>query len=204
MNKLKKQKFSHKLFSSYLDDGERIVDIAHRHILVFKVAAAKTSFFGLILPLFLWYIFPQVPPLFPVAWMIVGVVGMVYHFVDWYFDVWLLTNMGVVDVERNGFFDVSATRIEYHMIEGISYQINGFVRTMFSYGDITIDKLGTKTAVVLRDAASPKKLERRVLKLQDQYVRTRSVRDHDALKGMLSDMIAYHVNSGRVDSTHFD
>ena len=201
MKNKRKTKLSHRLFSSYLDEGERIVDIAHSHILVFKVAAGKASFFGIILPLFLWYLFPTVPPLFPIAWICVGLVSLVYHFVDWYFDAWLLTNMGVIDVERNGFFDVSATRIEYHMMEGISYQINGILRTIFGYGDITIDKLGTKTSVILRDAANPKKLERRVLKLQDQYIRTRSVRDHGALKDMLSEMIAFHANKKNIDYT---
>lgn len=201
MKKLKKTRtFADRIFASYLDDGETIQEVAHRHILVFKIAAAKASFFGIMLPLFLWYVFPQVPPLFPVLWLIFGVGSLGYHFIDWYFDVWLLTNMGVIDIERNGLFDVNSTRIDYHMIEGISYQISGIIRTIFSYGDITIDKLGNKTSVILRDAASPKKLERTVLKFQDKYVRTRSVRDHHTLKDMLSEMIAYHANGNHIDS----
>ena len=81
---------------------------------------------------------------------------------------------------------------EDDMMEGMSYTIKGGIPTIFNYGDITVDKLGAQTFVVLKDASSPKKLERLVMKLQEKYVYERSVRDHHTLKGMLSDMIAYH------------
>ena len=182
-----KSKFGKKIFASYLDKGEKIIHIAHRHILRFKIDAAKTTFFGLILPLFFYFLFPQALPIL-VIWAVVGFFGVLYHFIDWFFDVWLLTTAGVVDIERNGIFDVTTTRIEYHMIEGIAYTIKGFWPTLFNYGDITIDKLGAKTSVMLKDAASPNKLERLVMECQEKYVYDRSIRDHHALKDMLSEL----------------
>ncbi len=195
---MKKKKIQHKLFASYLDDGEKIVHIAHKHPLVLKIKGAKTSFFGIMLPTILYFfVFQDYLTVFLVWWG-VGAIGMFYHFIDWYFDAWLLTNIGIVDVEQNGFFDMTSTRIEYHMIEGISYTINGFWRTVFNFGDITVDKLGAKTSVVLRDANNPKKLERLVMKFQEKYVFEKSVRDHSKLKDMLSEMIAYHVQGDKI------
>ncbi len=188
----------YRLFASYLDDGERILHVAHKHILILKIDAAKTTFFGLIVPIIGYFIFPQFLFIFAV-WGLVGLGGLLYHYLDWYFDAWLLTNIGVVDVERNGLLDVTSTRIEYHMIEGISYTIKGWLPTIFGYGDITIDKLGAKTSVVLKDAAAPKKLERLVMKCQEKYVYDRSIRDHHALKDMLSEMIAYHAQNKKID-----
>lgn len=184
-------KFRERIFSGYLDEGEKIIRVAHRHIIIFKLDAAKPFFFGIAIPFVLYLFFPQVLPLF-VLWWIGGLLGVFYYFIDWYYDVWLLTDFGVVDIERNGLFDITATRVEYHMMEGMSYTIKGVIPTIFNYGDITVDKLGAQTFVVLKDAASPKKLERLVMKLQEKYVYERSVRDHHTLKGMLSDMIAYH------------
>jgi len=191
-------KFGHRFFKNHLDDGEEILDVWHRHLLVFKIAVAKTAFFGLVLPVVFYYLFPQFL-LVSLIWGFVGFMGGLYHFFDWYFDVWILTTTGVIDIEYNGFFDMTSTRIEYHMIEGIEYQIKGFVRTVFNYGDVTIDKLGASTSVVLKDARSPKKLEKLVLTLQDRFVYDRSVRDHHALKDMLSEMIAYHVQNNKID-----
>lgn len=192
-------KFRDRIFASYLDDGERILHIAHRHLLIFKIDSAKPFFFGIVIPVVLYLFFPQAWPLFAL-WCFGGLLGIIYVFIDWYYDAWLLTNIGVVDIERNGLFDITATRVDYHMMEGMAYTIKGVMQTIFNFGDITIDKLGAQTAVNLKDAASPKKLERLVMKCQDTYVNDRSVRDHVALKGMLSDMIAYHVQNDKIDN----
>ncbi len=190
-------------YSRYLDDGERVIDVVHRHILIYKVNASKTSFFGVVLPIILYLFFPQAL-LFLLIWLVCGLVGLLYHFIDWYFDCWLLTNFGVIDLDREGLFSMMATRIDYHMIEGISYTIKGFWRTIFNFGDITIDKLGAKTSVVLLDAASPQKVERKIMEYQEKFVSEKSVRDHHALKDMLANMIAYHIQNNKIDSSDKD
>lgn len=194
-------KLRHYIFSSHLDEGEKILEVAHRHALVLKFDSFKTFMFGVIFPTLLYLIFPQA--LFIcIVWWVIGFMGMLYHFIDWYFDAWLITNMGVIDIERNGLWERSSTRIEYHMIEGIGYTIKGFLQTIFNYGDITIDKLGAQTSVVLRDASSPKKVERKIMKYQEKFVSSKSIRDHGALKDMLSEMIAYHVQNGKIADPH--
>lgn len=194
-----KMKLRDRIFASYLDEGEKIMHVAHRHVLMFQIDAAKPFFFGIVIPVILYLFFPLVWPLFAL-WGFGGLLGIFYYFIDWYYDVWLLTNIGVVDIERNGLFDITATRVDYHMIEGLAYNIKGFVQTMLRFGDMTIDKLGAQTFLVLKDAASPKKLERLVMRFQDKYVNERSVRDHHALKDMLSEMIAYHVQNKKIDN----
>ena len=59
--------------------------------------------------------------------------------------------------------------------------------------DIILDKLGSQTTLVLKDAGRPKKVERVLIKFQDKYAHEKGMRDHNALKDMLSAMIAYHV-----------
>lgn len=186
-------------FSRFLDDGEKVLHIAHRNILIFLYNSSKALFFGLLLPSLMFVVFPDLVLAWGI-WAAVGVFGVFYNFVDWYFDVWLLTNVGVIDIDRNGFFDITSTRIEYHMMEGVSYTIRGFWRTVFNFGDVTIDKLGAQTSVVLEDSIHPKKLESKILEFQDKYVTSRSIRDHQALKTMLSEMIAYHVQNKKIDN----
>lgn len=193
----KRSKLSHRLFTRHLDEGERILDIAHRHVLVLKLKSAKVVFFGIAVPVFLYLLFPKLLIVF-IFWVFIGVLGFIYHFIDWYFDVWLMTTHGVIDIDRNGFFDRSSTRIDYHMIEGISYTVKGVIPTIFNYGKITIDKIGSKTSVVLEDAANPRNVERIVSKYQERFVNDKSTRDHNTLKTMLSEMIAYHVQNNKI------
>lgn len=197
-NKNSKKKPKFYFYSRYLDDGEKIIDVAHRHIFTLKIHASKTAFFGIVLPIIFYLFFPGAW-IISVIWICIGIFGLFKHFIDWYFDCWILTNYGVVDLDREGLFDMTATRVEYHMIEGISYTIKGVWNTLMNVGDITIDKLGAKTSVILLDAAHPQELERKIMDFQERYVAERSVRDHQALKDMLADMIAYHVQNNKVD-----
>lgn len=189
------------LFRNYLDkdNEERIVDVIHKHVILFKYSAGKTFLLGILAPGLLYLLFTFRPiMIISVVWGMVGLIGIFYHFVDWYFDVWLITDQGIIAVKRNGFFDVSTQRIDYHLIEDISYSVTGFTRTLLNYGDITIDRMSANTSVILCDAANPKKWARKIAAYRDQFVAEKSVRDHEQLKGMLAEMIAYHSNSGRI------
>jgi hypothetical protein len=185
------------LFAGHLDEGEEIQAVVHRHVYIYLRDSFKAMGFGLLLPFFVLWVFPGT---FPVVmlWLLFGVLGMTYHFIDWFFDAWLLTNMGIIDVEKNGLFDKSSTRIEYHMIEGIAYSVKGVLATFMGYGDITIDKMGTNTTVILKDSPSPKRVEKLLLRCQEEFVTERSYRDHSALKDMLSEMIAYHLQNDKI------
>ncbi len=191
------EKKNYMFLKKHVDDGEYILRVAHKHVLVLKIDAAKSIFFGILLPVFLYLLLPKLWLPF-LIWSFGGFLAFLYHFIDWYFDAWILTNLGVIDIERNGIFNVTSTRIDYHMMEGISYTVNGVIRTIFNYGDITIDKLGAKTSVVLKNAANPRRLERYVMKYQEKFVADKSIVDHQALKGMLAEMIAYHAHNKKI------
>jgi len=195
----KKVNFAFRLFNSHLDDGERILDIAHRHFFVLAKDSFKSLFFGLILPATLYFFLPEAW-LLVLIWVFIGFVSFSIDIFDWYFDAWLITNVGIIDVERNGLFERNSTRVDYHMIEGLSYSINGFWPTVLGYGDITLDKLGVQTALILHDANNPRDLERKILHYQEKFVTNKSIRDHNALKDMLSQMIAYHVQSEKISN----
>ncbi len=185
------------LFSGHLDDDEKILYVAHRHPFVVFKASFKILLIGVLAPIVFYLFFPQflMPAL---VWLGIGFIGFFYHYFDWYFDAWLITTMGVIDIERNGLFDRNSTRVDYHMIEGMAINISGFWNTIMNFGDITVDKLGARTMLTLVDAANPKRIERMVMRYQEQFVNEKSVRDHDALKGMLSEMIAYHIQSNKI------
>ncbi|MBD3330938.1 hypothetical protein GF354_05425 [Candidatus Peregrinibacteria bacterium] len=191
-------KVKYYLFSSHLDDNEEILDVAHRHIFLLFKCSLKTFFFFVLLPILFYLFFPQAI-FISLVWLGLGFLGMLYHFIDWYFDAWLITNTGVIDIERNGLFDRNSTRIEYHMIEGIAFNIKGFWQTVLNFGQITIDKIGASTTVILDDAASPKAIERKIIRYQEQFVNEKSLRDHHTLKSMLSEMIAYHIQNEKID-----
>lgn len=123
------------------------------------------------------------------GWAAIGTLIFLYEIMNWYLDAWVITNHGIIDLQWNSFFDKSSTRIEYHTIEGITYQIKGFWGTIMNYGDIMVERLGTGTIVTLESVAFPKKVEREVLHYQEKFVRKKNFKEETALKDMLVGML---------------
>jgi hypothetical protein len=190
-------------FSSHLEEGERILRIAHRHFFILFKASVKSFFFGIVLPIALYLFFPQLV-IVALIWLAMGIIVMFYHFIDWYFDAWIITNVAIIDIERNGLFDKKSKRIEYEMIDGIEYQITGFWQTILNFGDTSIDTMGTNLSLTLKDASNPKKLEKFITEYQEKYVNDKSFSDYNSLKTMLASMIAYHSKHGILDDKDDD
>lgn len=180
------------LYQDYLEDDEEIFFVGHRHIFIMARDFARLFVTHAILPVVLWYFFPQMFWVY-VAWAIIGAVRVLLLIQDWFYDCWLITNMGVIGVEWTGFFERTSDRVEYQSIEGVNYKIKGVLPTIFNYGNITLAKLGGPTTVTLKNAYNPKRIEKNVVKYQDKFVTKKNFTDQEVLKQLISDMVATHV-----------
>ncbi len=180
------------LFSDYLEEDEEILFVAHRHFFVFMPDLFKIIVFHGLLPAGFWYLFPQLFGIY-VVWGAIGFIRMLLVIQDWYYDSWLITNMGVVGVEWTGYFQRSSSRVEYQSIEGINCSINGVLQTIFNYGDITLSKLGGPTTVTLKEAYRPKRVEKNLVAFQEKFMTTKNFTDQEVLKQLLSDLVLEHI-----------
>jgi|WetSurMetagenome_2_1015567.scaffolds.fasta_scaffold172241_3 hypothetical protein len=184
------------LFAPYLEEGEKILKVFHRHVFVMLPDLFRVLFFGVAIPVFLFYLFPDFM-LFFVIWICVTLVRLVYILFNWYHDALLVTTVSLISVQWNGFFDRMSSRLEYHQVDGTSSEIRGFRRTLFNYGNITIQH-GSGIPIVLRDAVNPKSVEKQIMLYQDRFVSEQSLKDSDQLKDLLSAMLKHHVKTGGV------
>lgn len=195
--------FRRYLFSDYLEDEEEIIFVAHRHFFVFMPDLFRISFFHIVIPVGFWFVFPQLLWLY-IVWTAIGLIRFLFVLQDWYYDCWLITNMGVVGVEWTGYFERTSSRVEYQSIEGMSYTIKGVVRTIFNYGDVTLAKLGGATSVTLKDAYNPKRVERNLVSSQEKYLESKNFTDQEVLKQLLSDLVVQHVKKNGLPDTMED
>ncbi len=178
------------LFKSHLEEDESIRYVAHRHIFTEWRHLMKIIITGIGLPVLFYLLFPLAP--FKYVWMGWGGIGLIkfiYEIFDWYFDAWVITNLSVIDVEWQGFFNRTSTRIEYDGVAGITYNIKGFWGTVLNYGDVSLEHFISTNSVVLQNAARPKKVERQILSAQGEYMNNKTMSDHEALKQMLVNML---------------
>lgn len=185
-------KTAYYFFGEYLEKGERIHAVVHRNLAVMTPVFLKIFIIGFIFPVFVVYFFPT---LFwgGLCWMLLAIMRIFYDLYDWYYYVWLITDRGVIDIRSPSLFEVSTTRIEYHMVEGVSYTISGFWRTILGYGDVTLEKVGGNSTMAMQGLNNPKRLERQILKHQEEYMEHHNYNSHDSLKSLLSNMLYEHM-----------
>jgi hypothetical protein len=120
-------------------EGEELVFVFRRHII-----AMRKGFYGLLIPLAL----TSIPPLIwqsklelfllPIGGLVLGLVIFSYHFMLWYYTVYIVTDQRIRQVTQQGFFGTDVVELQLSKIQNISYNIPGFSGEVFGYGTLVI------------------------------------------------------------------
>ncbi|MEN9390320.1 MAG: hypothetical protein RLZZ283_420 [Candidatus Parcubacteria bacterium] len=86
---------------------------------------------------------------------------------DWYFDVWIVTNWRIIDIDQKGLFRRNtATILDLNHIQDIDTELNGILGNLFDFGSIEVQSAGTKTEFSFEDARNPVRVERLIREAQ--------------------------------------
>ena len=119
--------------------NEEIVYVFRRHIL--------TSIKGLFFLIFMAVIgfFPQLMwsdnQMMVFVWMgavIVGLLGMGYSYLLWYFSFYIVTNQRLRQTRQKGLFKKTVVDLSLENIQSTSFGVPGLFGSMFDYGTILI------------------------------------------------------------------
>jgi uncharacterized membrane protein YdbT with pleckstrin-like domain len=119
--------------------GEEVLFVFRRHII-----AMRKGFYLLLIPL----VITAIPPLIwqsnlelfllPVGGFALGLFLFFYHFVLWYFTIYLVTNQRIRQVTQKGIFGKDVVELRLSKIQNISYNIPGFTGEVMGFGTIVI------------------------------------------------------------------
>ena len=144
-------------------EDERVVFIFRRHLstarrgLIFLIIMI---ILGLI-PMFLWKDDSRMFWVF-LGCVIVGLLGVAYSYLLWYFSIFIVTNERIRQIIQKGLFKKTTTDLWLDKIQSISYSVPSVVAGIFGYGTILI-----QTAVgdlIISGVPKPAKIHN---KLQD-------------------------------------
>ena len=120
-------------------EGEELLFVFRRHII-----AMRKGFYSLLIP----FAITAIPPLIwqdnlmlfllPVGGLLLGLILFSYHFIMWYFTVYIVTNERIRQVTQKGFFGKDVVELRLAKIQNISYNIPGFAGEVFRFGTIII------------------------------------------------------------------
>jgi hypothetical protein len=156
---------------------EHVVYVLRRHWLTFFVEVLFMTLL-LFVPVVVWFLLSSIyPTLFLVeAWRVIGILGgsiyylatlvfLFTHFIDFYLDVWIVTNDRIIDMEQFGLFSRTISELDLFQIQDVTTEITGFIATMFNYGDVTVQTASNNSSIVFRKVPNPNMIRRRLIEL---------------------------------------
>ena len=88
------------------------------------------------IPLLIW-------PESQLAWRILLLTPLVaaaygfYHWIGWYYSVYIVTPLRIVEVRQRGFFNRRVSEFAMDKVHNVNYHIKGLQATLLGFGDIT-------------------------------------------------------------------
>jgi uncharacterized membrane protein YdbT with pleckstrin-like domain len=120
-------------------DGEELLFVFRRHVI-----AMRKGFYLLLIP----FALSSIPPLIwqtnlelfmlPIVGLFVGLILFIYHFIMWYFTLYIVTDQRIRQITQRGFFGKDVVELRLSKIQNISYNIPGFSGELFGFGTIVI------------------------------------------------------------------
>lgn len=119
--------------------GEEVIYVFRRH----PITAIKSVFFLIImvalgyLPSLMW---PNNDKMF-LVWLVfslIGLLGLGYSYMLWYFSYYMLTNQRLRQVRQKGMFKKTVVDLDLENILSASYGQHGIFATIFNYGTILV------------------------------------------------------------------
>jgi len=159
---------------------EHIVFKLHRHPLTF-IPIVFLFFVMLIVPI---GVYNLVDTLFP-ALFVVGtplyafsiLLGSTYYllsyvffyvrFIDYYLDMWVVTNDRIVDIEQHGLFNRVITELDLFRIQDVTANVSGVFGTLFRYGDLVVTTASANTHIVFKNISRPNLIREELIQLAD-------------------------------------
>lgn len=167
-------------FIPHRQEGEKIILLLRRHpiIIFFKILLWATA---AILPLIFYYLLGEIlakmfsPELFtPLLVLFAGIfylyiwLFMFFSFVDYYLDVWIVTNERIINIEMKGLFSRTASEQKLYRVQDVTSEIKGFFATVFNFGTVYIQTAGEQQRFIFKQIPQPDLVTRKINALVEE------------------------------------
>lgn len=134
-----------------LNPNEKILIVLHRHWLVLFGKLVVCVFLALVPFLALGILAASniqvvlsgniILFAFSVYMMIIALI-MFLFWMDYYFDIWIITTERIIDIEQRGLFNREVSEFMLMHVEDVTIEIPGILATLMKFGNIMIQTAG--------------------------------------------------------------
>lgn len=171
---------------------ERVLTVARKHWFVFFMQALGLALLFVVpfffVPFLAIFIVEGGSPItinagygvfFASLWALILWQMLFAKWTDFYYDVWIITNWRIIDIEQKGFFKRNvATLLNLDHIEDITTEVGSIFGTFLNYGTLQVQTAASKTEFFMVDIAHPREVERIIRKAQEVRIGLNSGKKH--------------------------
>lgn len=153
------------LLFTNLDDNEEILLFLRRHLItnspwiIKAILASMVPFLLLIFLSFFGVILPENYIFILILFYYLVLLGYIFvQFISWFFNITLVTNQRVVDIDFSQLVFESVAATKHPQIEDVSYHQVGVLPSVFDYGDVTVQTAGAASNFLFGQIPHPEKV----------------------------------------------
>jgi len=91
------------------------------------------------------------------------------NFVDYYLDVWIVTNMRIINIEQKGLFSRIISEQELSVVQDITSDVSGLFATMLDYGNVYVQTAGEKEYFIFKQIPFAADIARKLNNIVAEY-----------------------------------
>jgi len=147
------------------EPGERIILLLRQHPVTFLPSVLVIVLLSLA-PIFLQsvvegtlldiYSLPlRVRVLFLLLWYLLAFGYGILSFLSWFFNIYLVTDQRIIDLDYFGFLFYRLSEAELGQIQDVTHQVGGVLRTIFDFGDVSVQTAAETCVFDFSDVPAP-------------------------------------------------
>lgn len=133
---------------------------------------------GIISPLFLpsldaqfFTFLPQIPGdiilIATILWYMLVMVYILEHFLYWYFNIYIITNLHLIDIAMGSLLSKTTTEILFEDVQSARTKVSGVFGSLFNFGDVVIETAADKQNIQFLSVPKPDMVAERIQELQE-------------------------------------
>lgn len=75
--------------------------------------------------------------------------------IDYFFDVWIITNERVINIEQKGLFVRSVSELKFSRIQDVTTEVSGLIPTVLNFGDVKVQTASEEDFFLFRRVPDP-------------------------------------------------
>jgi len=161
-------------------ENEKIILFTRRHWINFFGHLMITALIGAVIEVLIYLSYLYIPFInesadaavivFTLGAIVALMVWLIMFigWVDYYLDIWMVTNERIVEIKQNALFNRQISELDLEDIEDVSAKVVGFLGTLLGYGTIFVQTAATTEMFEFLRIPKPYEVQKVVLMLKSQ------------------------------------